>query len=293
MNWKLSNVLSVSISLIVLGGANRAGAQLEGEYQVQPIHSRYAQTQKNWVTLNTTARVFNDVQLQEANSFDGWGIDADLTVRIPWTERWQVRVFWPFYTEGHAKLTDPGHPDTGRRIRIDGYGGIFDFPNVQAEYQFLKETNSGWNGSVYGGYGESRRVLRTSAIDTDRYNHAGENLLFGLRGDWRCGDDWRFVANVGGRYYLLSDDINPGRGADEFAMADISGAAIYHPWKAPIFPVVELVYQGDFSSYNSLLLVPEIIIATCRNFELKVGGEFGLTSDGESVGGRLQGTLRF
>jgi hypothetical protein len=245
------------------------------------------------VTLNTTARVFNDVQLQEANGFDGWGIDADLTVRIPWTDRWQVRAYWPFYTEGHAKLTDPGHPDTGGRIRIDGYGGIFDFPNVQLEYQFLKETNSGWNGSVYGGYGESQRVLDTTSLARDKYNHAGENILFGLRGDWRCGEDWRFVANLGGRYYLLSDDINPGRGADEFAMADISGAAIYHPWKAPIFPVLELVYQGDFTDYNSLLLVPEVIIATCRNFELKVGGEFGLTSDGENVGGRLQGTLRF
>jgi len=39
--------------------------------------------------------------------------------------------------------------------------------------------------------------------------------------------------------------------------------------------------------------VPEIIIAACRNFEVKVGGEFALTSDGENVGGRLQGTLRF
>lgn len=293
MKRKLSNVLSLSIGLIILGGANRAAAQLEGEYQVQPIFSRYAETQKKWVTFNTTARVFNGVDLQEANSFDGWGIDADVTLRVPFTKYLQARVFWPFYTEGKGAISDPARTDYGQHIRIDGHGGVFDFPNVELEYQFLTESNSGFNASFHGGIGEAQRVLDTTAAFADVFNHAGQYALFGLRGDWHYGEDWRFVANLGGRYYWKSDDINPGGNFDEFGWADISGAAIWHPWKAPIFPVAELVYQGDFSSYNSLLFVPEIIWASCKNFEWKVGGTFGLTGDGESVGGRLQGTLRF
>lgn len=293
MNRTSKYQLALSISLISFLAAQRAGAQNEGEYQVQPVFSRYAATQKNWFTLNTTARVFNDVTLQEAVGFDGWGIDADVTVRIPWTERWQVRLFWPIYTEGHARLTAPDLPDTGGRIRIDGYTGIYDYPNLQLEYQFLKNTNSQVNASVYGGYGERQRTLDTTTFARDKYNHAGQYVLFGLRSDWRHGDDWRFVVNAGGRYYMKSDDINPGGEFDEYAWADISGAAIYHPWKAPIFPMVELVYQGDFIDYNSLLIVPEVVLATCKNFEVKVAGEFGLTSDGENVGGRVQGTLRF
>jgi hypothetical protein len=42
-----------------------------------------------------------------------------------------------------------------------------------------------------------------------------------------------------------------------------------------------------------VLAVPEAIWAACRNFELKVGVPIGLTGDGESIGGRLQATLRF
>ncbi len=283
----------LSVAFFALGGASRLAAQLEGEYQVQPLFSRYAQTQRNWVTVNTTARVFNNVDLQEANSFDGWGIDADVTIRVPYVDHLQLRVFWPFYTEGKAEISDPARKDYGQNIRIDGHGGALDFPNVELDYQFLSESNHGFNASFHGGLGEAQRVLDTTAADPDVYNHAGQYALFGLRGDWHVSEELRVVANLGGRYYWKSDDINPGGNFDEFGLADISGAVIYHPWKAPVFPVAELVYQGDFSAYNSLLFVPEIIWASCKNFECKVGGVFGLTGDGESVGGRIQGTLRF
>src|ERR1044072_1988449 len=97
------------------------------------------------------------------------------------------------------------------------------------------------------------------------------------------------------RSYFKSDDLNPeGTGSsDRFFLSDISVAAIYHPWKCPVFPVAELVYQGTFSKYNSVLAVPEVVFAFCKNFELKAGAPIGLTSDGESFGGRFQATVRF
>jgi len=295
MNWKLRSAVSLSIGLFALCEANRVSAQLEGEYQVQPIFSRYAEAQKNWVTINTTARVFNKVDLQEANSFDGWGFDADVTLRVPYVDGLQVHVLWPFYTKGEAQVSDPTRSDYRKHIEIEGSGGMFDFNSVELEYQFRKETNYGYNLSAHAGLGEAFRVLDTTTDDHDKYNHAGDNILFGLRADWRHGEDLRFIVCMGGRYYYKSDDINPAGydTRDEFALADISGAAIWHPWKAPIYPVAELVYQGNFSSYNSLLFVPEVIWASCKNFELKVAGTVGLTSAGESVGGRLQGTVRF
>jgi hypothetical protein len=271
-----------------------AFAQLEGEYQIQPIFTRYAETVKK-ITFNATARTFNDVQLQEADRFDGWAMDADLTIPIPFTKRFQVRVMWPFYTDGEARLIDPGHRDTGQRIDVHGYGGTFDFPNVQLEWQFLSETKNGFNASVYGGIGEAFRVLDTSTLSHDKYNHAGDYALFGFRGDWHYGEEWRFVANAGARYYFKSDDLNPaGTGSDDvFCLSDISVAAIYHPWACPVYPVAELVYNGNFSDYNSVLFVPEVIWAACRNFELKAGMTVGLTGDGESIGTRFQATVRF
>jgi hypothetical protein len=293
MKRKLNGFALLSIVLISVGAAGAARAQVEGEYQIQPIFTRYAETAKK-ITFNATARIFNDVQMQEADRFDGWGVDADLTIPIPYTRSLQLRVFWPFYTDGDARLTDPGHPDTGRRVDVRGYGGVFEFPNVQLEWQFLSESNRPLNMAVYGGIGERQRVLWVDSVDDEVYNHAGQYTMFGLKADWRFREEWRFVANAGGRYYFKSDDLNPGDVSDdEFYWADVSFAAIYHPWKFPVYPVAELVYQGDFSDYNSALFVPEAIWGVCRNFELKVGLPIGITSDGESFGARFQATTRF
>jgi hypothetical protein len=293
MKGTRNGILFLSLGLLTLGSIRTSRAQLEGEYQIEPIFTRYAETSKK-ITFNATARLFNDVQLQEADHFDGWSVDADLTIPIPYTKRFQLRVFWPFYTDGDARALEPG-PDFHKKIDIHGYGGVFDFAHVEVDYQFLAEPDDGFNASVYGGIGERQRVLWTTTSDRDVYNHAGQVALFGVRGDWRCGDNWRFVANAGARYYFKSDDLNPEgpSSSDEFYLGDISIAAIYHPWKCPVYPVGELVYQGTFSDYHSVLVVPEVIWAICSNFELKAGVPIGLTSDGESFGGRFQATVRF
>jgi hypothetical protein len=286
---------AVWLSVAFMGGmADSAVAQIEGEYQVQPIFTRYAETVRK-VTFNANARVFNDVDLQEADEFDGWSVDADLTFRIPYTERFQVRLSWPFYTDGEARVREKGRVDTGRRIDIRGYGGAFEFPTAQLEYQFLTEEADGLNMGAYAGYGEKQRHLWTTSFDRDVYNHDGTVIPFGLRADWHHGEQWRFVANAGARYYNKSDDLNPsGPGSsDRFWLGDVSFAAICRPWEVPLYPVGELVYQGNFGDYHSVLAVPEIIWAACRNFELKAAVPIGLTGEGESFGGRLQATLRF
>jgi hypothetical protein len=293
MNGNVCKGIVLSVGFIACG-ANTGFAQMEGEYQLQPIFTRYAETVRK-ITFNANARIFNHVALQEADHFDGWGVDADLTVPIPYTKHFQVRLSWPFYTEGEARVREKGRPDTGQRIDIYGYGGTFDFPNAQIEYQFLTEEEKGFNVAAYGGIGERQRKLWTTTFDDDIYNHAGQVALFGLKADWRHGEKWRFVANAGARYYFKSDDLNPSgpTSSDKFWLGDISFAAIYHPWQFPIYPVGELVYQGNFGDYHSVLAVPEVIWAACRNFELKAGAPIGLTSDGESFGGRFQATLRF
>ena len=294
MKGTFTRLLSALTIGTICIGAITARAQIEGEYQIQPIFTRYAETAKK-ITFNATARIFNDVQMQEADRYDGWGVDADLTIPIPYTKRFQLRVFWPFYTDGDARLIDPGHRDTGRRVDVRGYGGVFEFPNIQLDWQFLSESNRPLNMAAYGGIGERQRVLWVDSVDDEIFNHAGQYALFGLKADWRYGEHWRFLANAGARYYFKSDDLNPegADSSDEFYLSDFSVAAIYHPWKCPVFPVAELVYQTTFGDYNSLLFVPEVIVGVCRNFEFKAGVPIGLTSDGESFGARFQATTRF
>jgi hypothetical protein len=293
MKGTCTGIFRFGIGLFTTFAAASGFAQLEGEYQVQPILTRYAETVKK-ITFNASVHVFNDVQLQEADRFDGWTVDADLTIRIPYTKRWQARVFWPFYTEGDARVIEPGR-DFHTKTDIRGYGGVFDFASVELAYQFLAEPEHDFNASVYAGIGERQRVLWTTTSLGDIYNHAGQAAHFGLRADWRHGDEWRFVANGGARYYFKSDDLNPEGpdASDTWVLGEFSVAAIYHPWKCPLYPVAELSYQTTFGDYHAVQLVPEVIWAACRNFELKAGAPIGLTGDGESFGGRFQATVRF
>ena len=290
-----STKISLLLALLTGGGVTASFAQMEGEYQLQPIVTRYAETAKK-VTLNAGIHLFNDVDLQEADNFDGYTVDMDLTIPIPGTKHWQVRLGVPFYTAGTARLTKTGEPDTGKEIDIRGYGGVFDFANIQVEYQFLEESVKGFNAAAYGGIGERLDYLKTSTVADDKYNHKGLVGLMGLKGDVHCGEDWRFAANLGARYYFKSDDLNPAdtsTSGSVFWLVEASFAAIYHPWKAPVFPVAELLYQGVISDYNSVLFVPEIIYAINSHVELKAGAPIGLTGDGESFGGRFQITTRF
>jgi hypothetical protein len=57
MNGNVHQVRVLSIGFIVAMGAAAAFAQVEGDYQVQPIFTRYAETAKK-ITFNANAKVF-------------------------------------------------------------------------------------------------------------------------------------------------------------------------------------------------------------------------------------------
>ena len=49
----------------------------------------------------------------------------------------------------------------------------------------------------------------------------------------------------------------------------------------------------NLDQYNPVLVVPEVIRAVNTHLELKAGFPLGLPDDGERVGFRVQGVLRF
>ncbi len=258
--------------------------------QIQPLFSRYAQTTKKW-TLRAAYSSFKDVELQEVGSFDGSLVDLELTV--PLSDRLQLRFYLPLNTDGDAKEFA-----TGDSIDIDGDGGLLDFPSITLDYQFKSVADgASANMAAYFGVGKMINSLDSYNTTTNSYagkiNHSGLNVLFGFKYDRQLSHCLTFVGNLGGRYYIDSDDINPNDGPDKFFLMDASAAIIYAPEGAWVYPVLELVYQGTFSDYNSLQIVPQLIVPIGEHVDLNAGVSIGLLDDGPSTDARVQMTLRF
>jgi len=260
------------------------------DYEIQPLTTRYARTATR-IALSSSIRYFDDLELQEADHFDGYTVDVELN--IPFLHRFELDFYYPIYTEGEARLIKAGDPNFGQTIDIEGDGGIFDWPSVSLEYQILKpESPHGFNLSAFGGYGIVLESLETSVDDL--YNHKGKQFFFGARADQTFSDRLTGLFNLGGRHYYESDDIYPkDDGTDVFWFLDGSAALIWHLLERRVNPTVELVYQGDLGSYNNLHIDPQVIFVTCQHFEIKAGGGVGLNNDGERWQARVQGTLRF
>ena len=292
-NPLLSTALALALSLGTI--AVSAEKAPEGpDYQLQPLTTRHARTATK-ITLHTTARFFDGMELQEANNFDGYTVEFELT--IPFWERFQLRLYYPAYTDGDARLTQgtPGQSAPGDKVDVSGDGGTFDFPSAILDYQFRQASSpEEWNLAAFAGYGEVITKLKTRPTPGDVYNHQGQVVLLGLTADRELNDRWTGVANLGGRYYLKSDDLNPVSDDDVFGFMDASVAVVYDPpslgW---VYPALELVYQGDLGSYNNFHLDPQLIIPISQNFELKAGAGIGLSGDGEDWQGRLQAVLRY
>lgn len=285
--------LCLPITLLAsVGAAGEAPADKSTEYELQPLFTHYARTLTK-VTFRSTISWFNGVELQEANHFNGATVDAELVV--PLSKRFEVMLAGPIYTWGRADLIQPGHPT----IDLYGWSGTFQFPNAQLQWQFLTEENSGLNMAVRGGYGLIIGKLHTTTSDyfgtkkSDIYNHGGEEALGGVRLDRRINDWFTVVGDLGVNYYIMSDDLHPKGGGDTWALGTFGAAGVFHPWEALVYPTLELVYNTDFDSYNSVMLVPEVIIPVCSNFECKVGFSVGLTGDGQDYGASFQGVFRF
>jgi hypothetical protein len=257
--------------------------------EIQPLFSRYAQTAKSW-TLRAGYRDFKDVELQEADSFEGTTMDFEII--IPLNERWQVRFYYPYSTEGDAEAID-----SGADLDIDGDGGALDFPSLVVDYQFKQAEAVGeYKLAAYLGVGNVRESIDSTDKTTgriDRFNHRGSVLLFGMKADKQLNNCWTVVGNVGGRYYWDSDDMNPSGGSDKFFLFDASAAWIYAPENSWAYPAIEAVYQGDVSDYNSLLIVPQVIIPVRFHADLNGGVSVGLLDDGPSTEARVQLDVRF
>lgn len=257
--------------------------------QIQPLFTRYAQTTKKW-TLHASYRSFKDVELQEVDQFDGSMVDAELI--MPLSERWQLRLYYPFQTKG-----DASEVDTGDAVEIDGNGGTLDFPSLIADYQFKKADGPGdYNLAAYLGFGTVRHHLNAENKVTggnDRINHRGSNVIFGLKADKQLSHCWTMIGNLGGRYYWDSDDIHPNDGSDQFFLWDVSAAFVYAPQNAWAYPVIELVYQGSISDYNSVQIVPQVVVPIGEHIDVNAGVSIGLVDDGPSTDARLQLTMRF
>jgi len=257
--------------------------------QIQPLFSRYAQTTKKW-TIRGSYRSFTDMELQEVDEFDGSSYDFELTA--PLGERWQLRFYYPLHTEG-----DASEIGSGDDVDIEGDGGMLDFPSLTVDWQFKQAGASDeWNMAAYFGLGTVREYLDSENQVTggnDRINHRGSVALFGLKADKQLSHCWTFIGNLGGRYYWDSDDIHPNGGSDVFYLMDASAAFVYAPENAWAYPMIEFVYQGSFSDYNSLQVVPQVIVPIGEHLDINAGVSLGVLDDGPSTDARVQMTLRF
>ncbi|TVP79846.1 MAG: hypothetical protein EA353_05285 [Puniceicoccaceae bacterium] len=249
-----------------------------------PILTRPAATAQS-ISIIANAKYFDDVQLEEANEFDGFGSELELTV--PFRQNMQLRFILPVYTSGKATLIDP---PTGERIRIKGPSGTFNYPTILFDHQLMDEKSDGYNLAYFLGYGKS--AGNWGKLDTthgDIYNHQGNLFRIGLKADGSADSGaYHWLTNAGVRIYQGSDDLNPAQTGDNFAHLELSGAVIFNHVSDHFYPAAELSYQGDLGRYNAIHLIPQIIAPIGPNLDLKAGATLGLSGDGERWGARLQ-----
>ena len=253
---------------------------------LQPISTRYAQTQ-DAISIEVGATTFSDIELEEADGFDGWSAGAEVVVPLKVvSERMQVRLLIPFYTDGDATITDPELPDVGEDIDIDGNGGLYDFAIAQFEHQLFTLKDDDFNAAYYAGWGKVIESLDTTTSDKDLYNHSGKVTVGGIKYDHPVsllGNESQLLLNAGFRYYYETDDLHPDD-EDDFIWADLRGAIVFKSIGEHIVPVLELNFLGD-SDYSDLQLKPQVIIPFNDNVSIKLGGYVGLLSDGSDGGG--------
>lgn len=248
---------------------------------VDPIRTKSAQTDSS-IKVELTAHSFSDVTLDEADEFDGWGTSFELT--LPFNDTMQFRLSLPFYTDGDARLTNPGRPDTGQSIDINGNGGVFDFSTLQFEHQLTPKNQSNYNLAYYLGGGIRSDKLDTTTVGEDFYNHTGRILLAGIKMDSPVFEsDIHWLLNTGIRYYIDTDDLHY-QGKSDFTFADIRSALVFKSWGNHFQPGIELTYLGDLSRYHDLSFIPEILIPLNQSLHLKFGGILGLTNKGNQAG---------
>lgn len=292
MSTRISRSLPLErlvVAVIVLAGSRLPAAMAAPPPLLLPLETRYAQTLEG-LTLTGSYRYFTDMELQEADRFDGWSLDLDLS--LPLNDRFQLWLSLPVYTRGQARLTNPGQPDTGREIDIKGNGGVYNFTTLNFEHQLGFARDSGYNLGYYLGLGMVVDPLDTTTAKGDVYNHRGRMTQGGVKLDGTAwGDSIRWLGNFGLRWYWQTDDLSPS--GDNFTYIDLKGAAIFPAWGEGVHPVIEATYLGDFGQYNALTLSPELILSLGPDLSLKAGIPVGLGGEGNQLGATAQFSYRF
>jgi hypothetical protein len=278
------NHCRLAIYFACLTGAFFAkGEDTTNRFVLEPVFTRYAQTYDR-IVIDLRQRYFDDLRLKEVDHFDGY--TTDLSVTVPFKERFEISAYFPLYTYGHATRTDvPGH----QRIHINGPGAVFDYPSIYFAHQVLTAARHALNAGYFlgaGGHMDDWGQLHTTHKDI--LNHQGTLFHGGLRADRFFADQkWRLAGNAAVRYYDRSDDLNPSGGSDQFYHVETSGAAVYHPDHFFVHPAVEVKFRGDLETYNAAWIVPQLLIPVCRSFEVRVGVPLRVTRDGERFGVNL------
>ena len=263
-------------------------AAFAAEPQVFPSSTRAADTQSS-VSLSGNLRYFSDFSLEQGGSVEGWPRGLDL--RVPFGEGVQARVYLPAQSEEEMLARQAG-VELGRRADGEGYGDSLDLPSVELEHQLMFEEGSGYNLGYYLGVGGALDSLDAGTSRQEDFSGQGNNLLAGITLDRGFGSGLRLMGNVGLRHYWQSDDLS-FQHEDTFSLADLKGAILFKPAGGKVYSTLELTYLGEFSEYNAVTLIPEMVIPLTPNLEFKAALPIGLTGDGDQLGGTTQFGYRF
>jgi hypothetical protein len=246
---------------------------------VEPIYTKSARVYSSLV-FDAYVEYYTGRKFEEIEDVDATELRVDLS--FPIFNRAQLRLSLPFYTSGEGVRVE-----NDENTDLDGHGGTFNFASIGFEYQFLDASQSSVDLLGYASIAQRTNRLETS--HGDYMNHRGKNFKLGARLDSDINPGLLFLTDVGYQYYFDSDDLNPSRNGDSFGQLVATAAIIKHDRN--LKPVLELTYRGDFSDYNNLAIVPELIYSF-NSMELKLGVPVGISSDADDYGMTLGFTYR-
>jgi hypothetical protein len=264
--------------------------------QAEPLFSRYARIYTA-PTLDSTVEWFKDQPLEEAKDFDGYQIQFDFT--YPLNEVSQLEVILPVYTKGDLTYTGGVYADTpGVKADLEGNGGTFVFPSLVYERRFgWLERMTGVNVAWQAGFGYAYEPLdvnlKSNGMLVDRFNHAGNLFIFGLKADDDiAGGSMTAIGNLNLNIYGDTDDLNPSDDGVDFPWLEVKGALVFNDY-GRVKPVIEAIMSSNLSKYFAFSLSPELLYSPGDSWDIKLGAPFRLTEDGQKYAARLEVTHRF
>ena len=171
-----------------------------------------------------------------------------------------------------------------------------DFLSLAYERRFgWLEDSTGGNVTWLHGDGSSVDPLEAThgSDQVDRFNHRGYSADFGLKfdDDVRNGD-MTLLGNLLLRAFWDTDDINLSGDDTYFQVFTASGAVMFNQY-GQFTPVLEAILEADFEDYLAFSRAPEAISTFGKDFDVKLGVPFRLTSDAQKYAVDLELTYRF